>query len=93
LSGESKRTICALRSGARVILACRRESTGQQACDEIIAETANRQAIFMQVDLASLASVRRFADQFLRRKLLLSFACTSAPFRPVFNRSSILYVL
>jgi len=52
-----------------VILGCRNESSGLRARDEIAAETGNDDVHFRLLDLASLASVRRFADQFLRRKL------------------------
>jgi len=52
-----------------VILGCRNESAGLRACEEIAAETDNNDVHFRLLDLASLASVRRFADQFLRRKL------------------------
>ena len=52
-----------------MILGCRNESAGLRACEEIAAETGNNDVHFRLLDLASLASVRRFADQFLRRKL------------------------
>jgi len=55
-----------------VILGCRDESAGLAACEEIAAETGNTDVHFILLDLASLASVRRFADQFLRRKLSLA---------------------
>jgi len=59
--------------GARVILACRNESSALRAREEITAETGNSDVHFRLLDLASLASVRRFADQFLQRKMLLHF--------------------
>jgi len=55
--------------GARVIIGCRDESSGRRASEEIAAETGNSDVHFRQLDLASLASVRRFAQQFLRREL------------------------
>lgn len=52
-----------------MILGCRDELSGQRVCDEIAAETDNHDIHCRLLDLASLASVRRFADQFLRSKL------------------------
>ena len=56
-----------------MILGCRDESSAVGACEEIAAETGNNDVHFRLLDLASLASVRRFADQFLRRKPPLTF--------------------
>ncbi|XP_050297543.1 uncharacterized protein LOC126736916 [Anthonomus grandis grandis] len=47
--------------GARVILACRSESRGQDAVQRIIRETDNENVVFKQLDLASFKSVREFA--------------------------------
>ena len=55
-----------------MILGCRDESAGLGAREEIAAETGNNDVHFRLLDLASLASVRRFADQFLRGKLSLA---------------------
>lgn len=49
--------------GARVILACRDETRGQNARDKIIQETDNVNIIFRKLDLASLDSVREFAKE------------------------------
>jgi len=66
--------MCRRCEGARVILGCRDEPSGLRTCEEIAAETGNNNVYFRHLDLASLASVRRFADQFLRRKpTLLTF--------------------
>ncbi|RDD40168.1 Retinol dehydrogenase 13 [Trichoplax sp. H2] len=48
--------------GARVILACRSESKGKEAVEDIIQQSGNSEVIFCPLDLASLQSVRDFAD-------------------------------
>ncbi len=48
---------------AHVILACRSESKGREAVEKIINETKNERVYFELLDLASLTSVRDFADR------------------------------
>lgn len=48
--------------GARVIIACRSVKRASAARDEIIRDTGNSDVHYRQVDLASLRSVREFAD-------------------------------
>ncbi|MCP5094557.1 MAG: SDR family NAD(P)-dependent oxidoreductase [Chloroflexi bacterium] len=52
------------RKGAQTILACRSMDKAQVALAEIQAEIPNASAEIMQLDLASLASVRQFAAAF-----------------------------
>uniref|UniRef100_A0A667WL79 Dehydrogenase/reductase (SDR family) member 13b.1 n=1 Tax=Myripristis murdjan TaxID=586833 RepID=A0A667WL79_9TELE len=52
--------------GARVILACRSQQRGEAALAEVKRESGSSQVVFMQLDLASLKSVRDFAETFLR---------------------------
>nr|XP_046269063.1 dehydrogenase/reductase SDR family member 13-like [Scatophagus argus] len=66
------------RRGARVILACRDRRRAEAAVQEIIQETGNNQVIFMQLDLASLQSVRSFADDFLRSESRLDLLINNA---------------
>ncbi|XP_022620410.1 dehydrogenase/reductase SDR family member 13-like [Seriola dumerili] len=66
------------RRGARVILACRDRGRAEAAIQEIIQETGNNQVIFMQLDLASLKSVRSFADNFLRSESRLDLLINNA---------------
>ncbi|XP_042356635.1 protochlorophyllide reductase, chloroplastic-like [Plectropomus leopardus] len=66
------------RRGARVILACRDRRRAEAAAQEIIQETGNSQVIFMQLDLASLKSVRSFADDFLRSESRLDLLINNA---------------
>ncbi|XP_027134536.1 dehydrogenase/reductase SDR family member 13-like [Larimichthys crocea] len=66
------------RRGARVIMACRDRQRAEAAIQEIIQETSNSQVIFMQLDLASLQSVRSFADNFLRSESRLDLLINNA---------------
>jgi NAD(P)-dependent dehydrogenase (short-subunit alcohol dehydrogenase family) len=52
------------RKGAQVILACRSLDKAQTALTEIQSEIPSAQADIMQLDLASLASVHKFAEEF-----------------------------
>ncbi|XP_062448383.1 dehydrogenase/reductase SDR family member 13 [Rhea pennata] len=70
------------RRGARVILASRSAARGEAAAHRIRTETGNAEVRFMQLDLASLRSVRAFASAFLREEprlhLLINNAGVSA---------------
>lgn len=50
------------RHGARVILACRSEARGQEAVERLTKEVPGARAEFRPLDLASLDSVRAFAE-------------------------------
>ena len=50
------------RRGASVVLACRNRTRGETAVSDIIEETGNPNVRFRELDLSSLASVRRFAS-------------------------------
>ncbi len=47
-------------------------------CNRCDQETGNNQVIFMQLDLASLQSVRSFADNFLRSESRLDLLINNA---------------
>ncbi|XP_035529225.1 dehydrogenase/reductase SDR family member 13-like [Morone saxatilis] len=66
------------RRGARVVLACRDRRRAEATVQEIIQETGNNQVIFMQLDLASLQSVRSFAENFLRSESRLDLLINNA---------------
>jgi NAD(P)-dependent dehydrogenase (short-subunit alcohol dehydrogenase family) len=55
------------RKQATVILACRNQAKGEAAVRQIAREYPQAKAELMQLDLADLASVRRFAGEFARR--------------------------
>ncbi|MGW7384727.1 oxidoreductase [Streptomyces sp. NPDC054794] len=57
------------RNGARVVLACRSETRGSVAADQVVAEVPGAQAEFGRLDLGDLASVRDFADSFAYDRL------------------------
>ena len=71
------------RAGARVVLACRNLDKGHAAVDEIRAAVPEAQLQLEELDLASLASVRGFADRFRathdRLDLLINNAGVMAP--------------
>lgn len=66
-TGIGKATTAALLDlGAHVIMACRSKERGQAALTELMT-VPGRQLGLMQLDLADLASVARFADDFTRQ--------------------------
>ena len=64
--------------GARVIMACRSEKRTLPAVEEIIAKTGNKNIVFMQLDLASFASVNRFSKAFLATENRLDILINNA---------------
>lgn len=58
--------------GAHIIMAIRNLKTGEEVKSAITAETPKARVDVMKLDLASLASVRQFADEFKSRKLPLN---------------------
>ncbi len=57
------------RRGAHVVLASRSAEKTRRATDEITRDTGNQQVEFLELDLASFASVRRAAGQLRERDL------------------------
>lgn len=51
--------------GSQVTLACRSDEKGRAALQEIWAEDPNAAVEFLHLDLADLASIRRFSDEYL----------------------------
>jgi NAD(P)-dependent dehydrogenase (short-subunit alcohol dehydrogenase family) len=64
--------------GARVILACRNTDKGQRARDEIVRAHPSAEVEVRQLDLASLASVQRFADEYLAKDRALDVLVNNA---------------
>lgn len=63
-SGLGYETTLALAAkNAEVIMACRNLQKGQAALEQIKAEAPNAKLVLMQLDLGSLASVRKFAEE------------------------------
>lgn len=55
-------------SGARVILACRNETAGRAAAEEIRKETSNINVVFMKLNLSSFKSIRDLVEKFNESK-------------------------
>lgn len=66
------------RRGARVILACRDLQRGQQALDEIISNTGNKNVVLYHLDLSSLKSVRQFAKEIIKTERRLDVLVNNA---------------
>ena len=64
--------------GARVILACRNAAKALLALKEILESTKNPNIVFMELDLASLQSVRDFAELFLKKEERLDILINNA---------------
>ncbi|XP_010868657.1 dehydrogenase/reductase SDR family member 13 [Esox lucius] len=66
------------RRGARVIMACRDRHRAEAAICDIKKETGNNEVVFMELDLASLQSVRCFAENFLKSEPRLDILINNA---------------
>ena len=66
------------RKGAEVTLACRSAERGQRALEALQAELPAAAAALMELDLASLDSIRRFADDFRARHERLDLLINNA---------------
>ncbi|GAA6096729.1 dehydrogenase/reductase SDR family member 13a.3 [Tachysurus ichikawai] len=66
------------RRRARVILACRNKEKAEAAAYDIRRETGNTDVLFMHLDLASLKSVRDFAETFLKTEPRLDLLINNA---------------
>ncbi|XP_024372709.1 short-chain dehydrogenase TIC 32, chloroplastic isoform X1 [Physcomitrium patens] len=75
--GKEAATVLAKR-GAHIVMAIRNLSTGEEVKAAIMEETPNARVDVMKLDLASLASVRQFAEEFKARKLPLNILINNA---------------
>ncbi|KAI1903660.1 hypothetical protein AGOR_G00029490 [Albula goreensis] len=66
------------RRGARVILACRNQQRAMAAVIDIKRESGNDEVVYMHLDLASLQSVRSFAENFLKAETRLDLLINNA---------------
>ncbi|KAJ8266382.1 hypothetical protein GJAV_G00129810 [Gymnothorax javanicus] len=64
--------------GARVILACRNKQRAEAAVLDIKRESGNAEVRYMHLDLASLKSVRSFAETFLKTEPRLDLLINNA---------------
>jgi hypothetical protein len=71
-----------LRRNAKVYLACRSRTKAEQTIRDLAVEYPENKALFLELDLASLESVRKASEEFLRfatcltARSLLSTNCT-----------------
>ncbi|XP_035288516.1 dehydrogenase/reductase SDR family member 13-like isoform X3 [Anguilla anguilla] len=78
-TGIGKATALELaKRGARVILACRSQERAEAAIRDIKRESGNAEVVYMQLDLASLQSVRSFAETFLKTEPRLDLLINNA---------------
>jgi len=70
------------KAGAVVVFACRNAVQAQEAMSRVVRECEGKvkegQLIFMELDLASMSSIRNFAEEFYRSNLDLHVLCLSA---------------
>lgn len=76
LGFETARVLAA--KGAHVVVASRDAAKGQAAIQNIQSERPKGRLTFLQLDVASLASVRRFAEQFTRQFAALDLLVNNA---------------
>jgi NAD(P)-dependent dehydrogenase (short-subunit alcohol dehydrogenase family) len=74
LGYQSAKRVAATGPEYHVVLACRSAARGKTAAETLRTETGNPNVTSMEIDLASLASVRAFADTFSRAALPPLFA-------------------
>jgi NAD(P)-dependent dehydrogenase (short-subunit alcohol dehydrogenase family) len=67
-----------VRAGAHVVLACRNREKTEEAIGRILAETPKASVEFIELDLASLASVRSFAKEVSERLSRIDVLCNNA---------------
>ena len=76
LGYEGSRAFAA--KGAHVVMACRSAEKGEAACAKVRAEKPAGKVEVMSLDLASLASVRRFAEELSNRVDRVDVLCNNA---------------
>lgn len=64
--------------GGRVILACRNAMRGLKARDDIVAETGNKDVVYKHLNLTSLSSVRKFAEDIMQTEERLDVLVNNA---------------
>jgi len=66
LGFECAKAIAHSHQGWHIVLACRSNEKGMQAIETITSETGNKNVSMLQLDLASLKSVRNFVNEYQR---------------------------
>ena len=74
---------------ARVVLACRSVERGETAAVEVKERSGNDNVVFIQLDLASLDSVRKFAAKILEEEPRIDILINNAGvFNPTYRKSA-----
>ena len=63
---------------ARVIMACRNVEKGREALDEVVKRSGSNKVVLKKLDLSSLASVRKFAEEILKEEPRLDILVNNA---------------
>lgn len=71
-------TLALAGKGAHVVMACRNLEKGQAALDEIVARIGDARLELMELDLASVASIRSFAESYRSRHETLDMLINNA---------------
>jgi NAD(P)-dependent dehydrogenase (short-subunit alcohol dehydrogenase family) len=66
------------RHGAHVLLGCRNEAKGRAALERLLREASGASVELVELDMASLASIRRFAAAFAARGIALDLLINNA---------------
>ncbi len=66
------------RHGAHVLLGCRNYAKGQAALDRLLREAPGASAELVELDMASLSSIRAFAGDFAKRGIALDLLINNA---------------
>lgn len=78
-TGIGKETAIDLaKRGARVIMACRDDQRGSQAASHVRQLTGNDNVVYKHLDLASLTSIRQFADEINHNETKVSVLINNA---------------
>lgn len=81
-------TLALAAKGAHVVMACRSLDKGEQAAMLVHKQHPNASLAIMELDLASLASVRRFADVFQQQYPTLDILCNNAGLMAIPRRTT-----
>lgn len=81
-------TLALAAKGAHVVMACRNHDKGEQAAALVRKQSPSAALAIMELDLASLASVRRFADAFQQQYKALDILCNNAGLMAIPRRTT-----
>ncbi len=81
-------TLALAAKGAHVVMACRSLDKGEQAAMLVYKQHPNASLAIMELDLASLASVRRFAHVFQQQYPTLDILCNNAGLMAIPRRTT-----